>query len=188
MGVRRHDQAVFQHPYPQKGYLFAGFLRMSAMPSELELDRDHAPTRGREGAEMPTFIVRSLTASFVLALTIAACDSTGPDQLSVWGSNEAGLTVADSRATLQILASGGCYGSYGEIDQPIPSGTFTLSGTYTQLTGVYPGSVQYAAQYVGTVAGRHMTLSITVPALQQLLGPFSLTQGVAKTWPPCLYP
>ena len=33
-----------------------------------------------------------------------------------------------------------------------------------------------------------MTLSISVPALQQILGPFSLTLGVVKTWPVCLYP
>ena len=137
---------------------------------------------------MENIVVRLIARSVVLALTIAACDSTGPDQGSVWGSNEAGLTSADSEATIQILASGGCYGSFGEIDQPIPSGSFTLSGTYTQLIGAYPGRIQYDAQYAGTVDGSHMTLSISVPALQKVIGPFSLTEGVNKTWPACLYP
>jgi hypothetical protein len=137
---------------------------------------------------MPKSTVRLVTATFVLTLSNAACASTGPDQFAVWGSDQVSLTIADNGAALQILASGGCYGSYGEIDQAIPSGTFTLAGTYTQLTGVYPGSVQYTAEYGGAVAGRHMTLTISVPALQQTLGPFSLTHGVAKSWPACLYP
>jgi hypothetical protein len=135
---------------------------------------------------MPT--VRSLIPAFLLAPMMASCASTGPDHSSSWGSTEASLTVAASTATVQILASGGCYGSYGEIDQPFPSGPFTLSGTYTQLMGAYPGSVQYPAQYTGTVSGSHMTLSITISALQQTIGPFSLTQGVATTWQPCMYP
>lgn len=138
---------------------------------------------------MPRFPVRALTAAWVLALSSGACASTVPDPpTTAWGSNKASLTSAQGTATIQILASGGCYGSLGEIDQPIPFSSFTLPGTYTQLMGVYPGSVQYDAQYVGTVAGRHMTLSISIPALQQVLGPFSLTLGVVTTWPACLYP
>ena len=131
---------------------------------------------------------RLVTAACLLSLSTAACASTGPDQPAVWGSSQLSLTVADSRTTLQIVAAGGCYGSYGAIDQPIPSGSFTLTGTYTQLMGVYPGSIQYQAQYLGAVAGRHMTLTIGIPALQQTLGPFSLTYGVNNTWPACLYP
>jgi hypothetical protein len=123
----------------------------------------------------------------LLALSLGACASTGPDQLA-WGSDQVSLTITENSATLRFLASGGCYGSYGEIDQPVPPGSFSLAGTYTQLTGVYPGSVQYTAQFVGVVAGRHMALTISIPAIQQTLGPFSLTPGVAKTWTPCLYP
>lgn len=125
---------------------------------------------------------------FVLTLVIAACGSTEPDQPGVWGSNQASLIIVDGKATLQIVTPGDCYGSFGEIDQPIGSGSFTLSGTYTRFMGVYPGSAQYPAQFVGTVAGRHMTLSVSVPALQQMLGPFLLIRGVVKMWPPCLYP
>jgi hypothetical protein len=130
----------------------------------------------------------------VLSLTSVACSptapgvTTAPDQ-STWGSDHAGLTIDRSKATLQIVASGGCYGSYGEIEQgSIPSGTFALSGTYTELTGAFPGSRQYAAEFTGTVAGNQMTLRVSVPALQQILGPFSLTAGVKKTWPACQYP
>ena len=138
---------------------------------------------------MSRFTLRALTGEWILALSSAGCATTLPDQsTTAWGSNQASLTIAESTATIQILASGSCYGSYGKIDQPILLGTFTLSGTYTQLMGVYPGSAQYPAQCLGTVAGRQMTLSISIPALQQILGPFSLTLGVVKTWPACLYP
>jgi hypothetical protein len=119
-------------------------------------------------------------------LTFSAC--TGPEDATIWGSEQASLTVLESGATLQILAPGGCYGSYGEITQPVLAGSFAVSGTYTQLMGVYPGYIQYPAQFTGTIARGRMTLSVTVPALQQTLGPFQLTHGEGRTWPACLYP
>ena len=67
-------------------------------------------------------------------------------QPGMWGSDKASLTVTKDAATLQILSqtlpAGGCFGSYGEITQPIPNGSFSIAGTYTQLTGVYPGKIQ----------------------------------------------
>jgi hypothetical protein len=131
---------------------------------------------------------RSFSIALVFPLIIGACASTAPDHPSAWGSDEVSLTVNASTTTVQLLASGGCYGSYGEISQPVPLKDFTLAGTYVQLTGVAPGSVEYPAQFAGTVSGSHMTLSITISALQQVLGPFSLTQGVAKAWSACMYP
>ena len=123
-----------------------------------------------------------------LSLLLAACGATGPGDSSIWGSEQASLTVTESGAVLQVLASGGCYGSYGELSQPIPSGSFTLDGTYTQLTGVYPGQVTYAAQFTGVITRGLMTLTVSVPATQQTLGPFLLTHGEGRTWPACLYP
>ena len=113
---------------------------------------------------------------------------TSANNPGMWGSNEASLIVGDSVATLQILASGGCYGSYGNIGVPIPTGSFSVAGTYTQLTGVYPGKVQYDAQYSGSVSGRKMSITIAVPGLQRTLGPYALTYGVKNTWNACLYP
>ena len=124
----------------------------------------------------------------LLALMCSACGSTAPDRLATWGSDQASLSLAENKATVQVLASDGCYGAYGSIDHPVLSATFTLSGTYTQLMGVYPGSIQYAAEYAGTVVGNVMTLSIRVSALQQTIGPFHLTAGVTSAWSPCLYP
>jgi hypothetical protein len=113
-------------------------------------------------------------------------------QPGVWGSEEVSLTVAPGSATLDILASklpgGGCYGSYGEISQPILNGPFSIAGTYTQLIGAYPGKIQYAAQYTGIVEGNKMSITITVPVLEQAIGPFLLIYGVKNDWSPCLYP
>jgi hypothetical protein len=95
---------------------------------------------------------------------------------------------AENKATVQVLAPGGCYGAYGDFDHAVPSGTFTLAGTYTQLIGAYPGSIQHTAEYAGTIVGNVMTLSISVPALQQTIGPFRLTAGVTSAWSACLYP
>jgi hypothetical protein len=138
-----------------------------------------------------SFLLLFLTAAMGIAL---ACSNRSPISLDnsaqrgMWGSNEASLTISDSSATLQILASGGCFGAYGGIDQPIPTPRFAQSGIYTQLIGAFPGYVQYAAQYSGTVEGNQMSIMVTVPALQQAFGPFSLTYGVRTTWVPCRYP
>ena len=105
-----------------------------------------------------------------------------------WGSDQASLAVADSGATLRILASGGCYGSYGQVNGPIPAGSFSLSGVFTQLIGAYPGKIQYAAQFSGTAGSDLLSMTVSVPSLQRTLGPFTLAYGATKTWPMCLYP
>jgi hypothetical protein len=112
---------------------------------------------------------------------------TSAVQRGMWGSDKASITIKDSGATLQILHDN-CYGAYGQIDQPIVTGRFDLSGTYTQLMGVYPGKMEYPAQYSGTVAGNQMSLTVTVAALQVTFGPFTLTYGMNNTWTPCFYP
>jgi hypothetical protein len=74
------------------------------------------------------------------------------------------------------------------IARAIPDGRFTLLGTHTQLTGVYPGHFDYTAQYSGVVEGNQITITGTVPSLPLQIGPFVLTRGVSSSWTPCLYP
>lgn len=126
--------------------------------------------------------------TLALALVGSACASTGPDRPTAWGSAQVSLRVADDSAVVEILSSGGCYGSFGNIDHTIPSGTFVLSGMFTQLRGVFPGRVQHRAEYRGSIAGKTMTLSIVLPELQEAIGPFQLTAGVTKSWSACLFP
>jgi hypothetical protein len=131
---------------------------------------------------------RFLLLASMLTVGAGACTATAPEQAAMWGSGEANLTIADTSATLRILASGGCYGSYGEFDQLPASGAFSLPGTYTQLIGIYPGKVQYAAQFSGSVSARQLSVTVTVPTLQAALGPFALSRGAGVVWPACLYP
>lgn len=146
------------------------------------------------GTEVTMYRSRSpivlLTALLGAAAGCARTDMTGNGSMLVgpWGSDQASLAVTDTGATLQILASGGCFGSYGQVSRPIAPAAFNIPGTYTQLTGAYPGKVVYAAQYSGSVTGDQISLTITVPALQQTLGPYSLVRGVNNTWTACLYP
>jgi len=132
--------------------------------------------------------VLALQASSIFALMGSACGPTTPERVATWSSDQASLSIAEDKATVHVLAAGGCYGTYGEFDRAVPAGSFTRSGSYTQLMGAYPGSIQYAAEYTGTVVGNVMTLSINVPALQQTIGPFRLTAGVTSEWSACLYP
>jgi hypothetical protein len=140
----------------------------------------------RKGLRASTGLVLALAA--VLASGAAACLATAPEQAGMWGSGQANLTIVDTSATLHILASGGCYGSYGEFDHLPPSGAFSIPGTYTQLIGAYPGKVQYAAEFSGTVGANQLSVTVTVPPLQEVLGPFTLARGASTMWPACLYP
>lgn len=130
----------------------------------------------------------ALQAALLFAALSSACEPTAPNGVATWGSDQASMRLAGDTATVRVSASGGCYGAYGSFDHAVQSGTFALSGTYTQLIGAYPGSVQYQAGYAGTIVGNTMTLTISVPALQQTIGPFHLMAGVDSAWPACLYP
>src|SRR5262249_43976654 len=118
----------------------------------------------------------------------------GQDPLpqGIWGSAQASLAVGPTTARLQILSAtlpmGGCFGQYADIVRNVPGGRFTLPGTFTQLIGAYPGKVDYGAQFSGTVTGDTLTITVTVPQLQQTHGPYTLVRGVTNSWTPCLYP
>ena len=113
-------------------------------------------------------------------------------RFGTWGSEAASLTIGPAGGTLRVFGSaflgGGCYGGLGEVSRSIPAGHFTLPGTFVQLTGVYPGRIEYQAGYDGVIDGDVMTLTITVPSLPRVLGPYRLVFGVGNAWTPCLYP
>ena len=125
---------------------------------------------------------------FIASTGCSDNQSSGGGLTGVWGSTQAGLRFTNGSARLLIVADGNCYGSYAETSQPIPNGEFAVAGTYTQLTGAYPGQVQYPAEITGTVTGSRLSITVTVPALPRTVGPFELTRGVDATWPGCAYP
>ena len=129
----------------------------------------------------------------VAAAVLAGCSSRAPTSagtplLGVWGADAAGLVVTDTGGTLRILAFGSCYGSYADVSRPPSVPSFDLPGTYTQLTGVYPGKVEYAAEVAGSLTGITLVVTVQVPALQQSFSPFALTRGVSNGWTACAYP
>ena len=162
----------------------ASFLFLTASIGIFLACSDRSPT----SPEMTGIPVASRSVRPARHVVVVAPRFDGFVRPGVWGSEKASLTITASGATLEILASGGCFGSYGETAQPIPKGPFSIAGTFTQLMGVYPGKVVYAAQLSGVVEGNRMLIAITVPALPQTFGPFPLTEGVANAWSPCLYP
>ena len=128
-----------------------------------------------------------LATSATVAIGCSTNDSTGPAS-GAWGSAEASLTIEGDTSTLQLLASGGCVGSYAVVEHAIPTGAFDLPATFTQLIGAYPGKVSYAAEIIGTHRGQEMSMAVTVPAIPRVIGPFALIRGVTHTWSNCLYP
>ena len=137
----------------------------------------------------PSFLPRLLALSAAIGCSSPVHPSVDTASIhGAWASDQATLTISDGTATLELLASGGCFGSYGQIHQPIPFGDFVVSGTYTQLIGAYPGTLQYAAQYSGQEDGADLRLTITVPALSLSIGPMDLTAGRRQDWPACQYP
>jgi hypothetical protein len=130
----------------------------------------------------------------LLTLGTAACSNalpsaTNTDSLQgTWASDQVSLTITDSNANLQLLASGGCFGSYGQIPQAIPLRDFSIPGTYTQLIGAFPGKVDYPAQYSGQMDGPDLVLTITVATLPLSIGPVHLTAGQKHNWSACRYP
>ena len=127
--------------------------------------------------------------ALAVALVVAlACGATSPNTPDQWTSDAASLNITDATSTLLILASGDCFGSYGEFTGAIPTGQFALSGTFTQLGGAYPGKITYPAQFAGSKRATTISITVAVPDLHTSFGPFTLTPGTLPAWPQCLYP
>jgi hypothetical protein len=133
---------------------------------------------------------RQRLAAAVFCLGLGCGSPVASEQIgnSVWGSDAADLTVRPDSSTLRLLASGGCVGSYVEVGVPMSSPAFDLTGTFTQLIGAYPGRLTYAAHVTGTLTGDHLHVTVTVPSLTTVIGPFDLTRGASHNWMNCLYP
>ena len=134
--------------------------------------------------------MRKLAFVFLLsgaAACAGATDSGDGAKPGTWGSASASLVTTDSGAMISIDASG-CFGSFGEVKQRLPAGTFSLDGTFTMLIGAYPGHIDYPAHFTGTVVGNTASMTIAVPAIQQTLGPYAVMYGVVSGRGFCLYP
>jgi len=153
----------------------------------VEIARAPDPTVKRR-PPLPSMRQSLAIAAACLGLGCATTDLSEPLGGSVWGSDAADLAVEADGATLRLLASGGCVGSYVDAAIPLTSLSFDLPGTFTQLTGAYPGRTTYPAQVAGTFRGDIMRVTVSVPSLSRVIGPLDLTRGVSHNWSACLYP
>lgn len=128
----------------------------------------------------------------LVALSLGACGNatSAPTTLGdgTWGSGDAVLDISGSTGMLRIFNSGSCYGVFGEIDESMPVGPFDLPGTLTQLTNLPPGHVDFTAEFTGTVSGRDLSITVTVPSTQESYGPYVLQRGVTRAGGACAYP
>lgn len=135
----------------------------------------------------------SLPAILSAVCVIAACGNTptGPTDLvatGVWGSDQVRFTVMPTGATIES----GC--DSGRIEtQLIPdrTGRFSAAGTYAFGTGGPtrlgdPPAKAHSARYDGTIDGRTMRLTVSLPELSRTLGPFQLTLGRENLLERCL--
>lgn len=109
----------------------------------------------------------------------------GPVQpliVGTWGGDNAGLIATDSSAHVHI----GC--TVGDTHQPIvadSAGRFDVPGFYN-ITAypVYRGP-DHPARFSGLVAGRVMSLTVTLTDTAVTLGPVKLTLGAEPKMGPC---
>jgi len=130
---------------------------------------------------------RKVMVVFLLGAACSSGDASTTPPLGDWGSNQASLTIADTSARLYV-ASGTCYIAFADISGRIPGGQFTRTGTFTQLVGYSPGSVQYPATFTGSADTAIVSITITVSGLGQNIGPLYVAQGVTKNFPACAVP
>jgi hypothetical protein len=118
---------------------------------------------------------------------LAPRPSNGPGLLGTWGGDHLNLTIGMSGGVLEYDCA------HGTIDVPFATdagGRFNLAGTHTAES---PGPVRddkppvaQPALYSGSTDGATMTLTVTVPETGQVLGPYTLTRGVAARILKCL--
>jgi hypothetical protein len=99
--------------------------------------------------------------------------------IGTWGGQHLTITIGAA----STLLSYDC--AHGTIDQPFvvdSNGNFDLLGTHVPESPgpIHPGDpVAHPARYTGTVDGKTMTFTVTELDINEKLGPFVLTLGVA---------
>jgi hypothetical protein len=136
---------------------------------------------------------RLIAATSALALvTLAACSdsTTGPSGTlipGVWGGDHVTLTISDGSSDLEFdCAHGDIPGSL----TPDNRGQFAAPGVFVRERGgpIREGDPPDAhlATYAGTVTARTMQLTVRLTQTNELMGTFTLTQGVAGRVLKCL--
>jgi hypothetical protein len=129
---------------------------------------------------------RSASASRPSPRSLAPRVSPNLGPIGTWGGEHVNLTIGQASALIEYDCA------HGSIDQPFAAnaqGQFDVAGTHFPESGgpvrdVPPAA--HPARYTGTTDGKTMTLMVTLTDTGQVLGPFTLTLGLAGHIVKCL--
>lgn len=124
-------------------------------------------------------------------LAVVACSTpTSPgDRVAAgtWGGEHVALQVTADRGRVEYDCA------HGDLAEPLAvdrSGRFDVTGTHTLEHGgpvrEDEKPISRPARYAGRVDGGRMTLTVTLTDTGEILGIFTLTQGVASRLTKCL--
>lgn len=111
-----------------------------------------------------------------LWLVIGCAAPTAPSVLGAWGGTEASLTLTRFGGTVAYACGAGTIDSTWTLSA---DGHFAASGRHYFGGGPAPaqGRPPHPARYAGQVEGDHLTLTVTLIDVDQMLGPFHLVRG-----------
>lgn len=112
----------------------------------------------------------------------AATSTPITDVAGTWGGDNAGLIVTGNDVHVHI----GC--TLGDAIGPIhpdTNGRFEFSGNYNVDAYPVDRGITHPATFTGRIAGRTMTMTVTLTDTGQVLGPVTLTYGKEPKMGPC---
>lgn len=130
--------------------------------------------------------MRLQIAGLGLATLVLACSSpTAPGISGTWGGTEASLTLTAAGGTVQYQCGAGTIDSAWTIST---GGVFTATGQHYRGGGPAPagGRPPHPARYTGHVDESVLRLTVTLPDLDQVLGPYALVRGGPVVRETCL--
>ncbi len=132
-------------------------------------------------------VVRSSVRNVLPLCALLACSSPSePVAEGEWGSEQASLVLSRAGGTLGYQCGDGTMDSTWTL-----TADGELSGTGVHYFGGGPvpiaGRTPVVARYTGRVAGRVLTLTVSLPARGVTIGPFRMVRGDAgRVGPVCL--
>jgi hypothetical protein len=135
-------------------------------------------------------IQKAVVAGLLLAIAIACAGAAPPERQALtgsWGGPHIGLTLTAEGGQVEYDCA------HGTIDKPIVpdrAGRFEVPGTHTAEHGgpVHEGEegAGRPARYQGKLAGKRMTLTVTLTDTGDDVGTFTLTRDATPRLTKCL--
>lgn len=95
----------------------------------------------------------------------------------LWGGDHISMTVTQSGAQIELDCA------HGNIRSPLPTAPFSVPGTFVRERGgpirVDETADSHPAMYSASLSANTMSLTIRVTDTAEVLGPFTLTHGMA---------